>query len=105
MLRQLLSAADPVHHPGRAPRLTAIVLRSRYVRQRQAQAALRPPQPPPNAVDVTADAAITAVIGAGRYTLKERAIIRCIAAAQPDLPLTPEWISMCLDQARALGEL
>jgi hypothetical protein len=40
------------------------------------------------AVDVTADAAITAVIGAGRYTLEEQAIIRCIAAAQPDLPLT-----------------
>jgi hypothetical protein len=58
-----------------------------------------------NAVDVTADAAITAVIGAGRYTLEEQAIIRCIAAAQPDLPLTPEWIAMCLDQARAFGEL
>jgi hypothetical protein len=60
---------------------------------------------PANAVDVTADAAITAVIGAGRYTPEEQAIIRCIAAAQPDLPLTPEWISMCLDQARAFGQL
>jgi hypothetical protein len=39
------------------------------------------------------------------YTLEEQAIIRCIAAAQPDLPLTAEWIAMCLDQARAFGEL
>jgi hypothetical protein len=60
---------------------------------------------PANAVDVTAEAVITAVIGAGRYTMEEQAIIRCIAAAQPDLPLTPEWISMCLDQARAFGQL
>jgi hypothetical protein len=60
---------------------------------------------PPNAVDVMAEAVITAAIGAGRYTPEEQAIIRCIAAAQPDLPLTPEWIAMCLDQARALGEL
>jgi hypothetical protein len=59
---------------------------------------------PANAVDVTADAVITAVIGAGRYTLEEQAIIRCIAVAQPDLPLTPEWISMCLDQARHSDE-
>jgi hypothetical protein len=54
---------------------------------------------PANAVDVTA------VLGVGRCTLEEQAIIRCIAAAQPDLPLTPEWISMCLDQARAFGQL
>jgi hypothetical protein len=60
---------------------------------------------PANAVEVTADAAITACIGAGRYTPEEQAIIRCIAVAQPDLPLTPEWIAMCLDQARAFGEL
>jgi hypothetical protein len=60
---------------------------------------------PTNAVDVTADAAIAAGIGAGGYSPEEQAIIRCIAAAQPDLPLTPEWIAMCLDQARALGEL
>jgi hypothetical protein len=58
---------------------------------------------PTNAV--TADAAITAGIGAGGYSPEEQAIIRCIAAAQPDMPLTPEWIAMCLDQARALGEL
>jgi hypothetical protein len=57
---------------------------------------------PANAVDVIAEAVITAVISAGRYTPEEQAIIRCIAAAQPDLPLTPEWIAMCLDQARAL---
>jgi hypothetical protein len=38
---------------------------------------------PANAVDVIAEAAITAVIGAGRYTSEEQAIIRCIAAAQP----------------------
>jgi hypothetical protein len=43
---------------------------------------------PANVVDVTAEAVITAVIGAGRYTPEEQAIIRCIAAAQPDLPLT-----------------
>jgi hypothetical protein len=42
---------------------------------------------PPDAVDGTADAAITAVIGAGRYTPEEQAIIHCIAAAQPDVPL------------------
>jgi hypothetical protein len=38
---------------------------------------------PANAVDVTADAAITAVIGAGRYTLEEQAIIRCSRPARP----------------------
>jgi hypothetical protein len=43
---------------------------------------------PANAVDVTADAVITAVIGTGRYTLEEQAIICCIAVARPDLPLT-----------------
>jgi hypothetical protein len=111
MLRQLLSAADPVHLSG--ARASAEARggdgnlcygggMSDNVKPKPLFAGLTLPA---NAVDVTADAAITAVIDAGRYTLEEQAIIRCIAAAQPDLPLTPEWISMCLDQARALGEL
>jgi hypothetical protein len=111
MLPQLSSAAGPVHLSGRAPRPKPAV--ATEIRAMQATCpttsspsrsspaspcwptpSTSPPtprSPPSSARDVT--------------PWQEQAIIRCIAAAQPDLPLTPEWIAMCLDQARAFGEL
>jgi hypothetical protein len=80
MLRQLLSAADPVHLSGARASAEARGCdgdlcygggMSDNVKPKPLFARLTLPA---NAVDVTADAAITAVIGAGRYTLEEQAI-------------------------------
>jgi hypothetical protein len=89
MLRQLSLAADPVHLSGARASAEArggdgdlcyAAGMSDNVKPKPLFARLTLPA---NAIDVTVDAAITAVIGAGRYTLEEQAIIRCIQPPSP----------------------